>query len=186
MSIVDFGKLLSALKVPLYVVLGIAIAASVALAAPHGILAALGLEAWVRTYRAWIGGAWLLSVAIFLSAVASRTWTLVSPRLVERWNIRQWRKRFHSLSLPEQSLLAEYVDNETTTRSYLVGDGVVNGLVAKKILYRAGSVSHPYEPRFDFNIQPWAWDYLLRHRELVAAGRGRPRDTSDESGDHNW
>jgi Super-infection exclusion protein B len=43
---------------------------------------------------------------------------------------------------------------------------VVNGLVSETVLYRSSNMS-ALGTTFPFNIQPWAWDYLNEHPELL-------------------
>jgi hypothetical protein len=172
----DFSKLLSALKIAPYAMVGVAISTGIALFAPAAFVSRLGLDTLVGTYRPWIGATFLVSTVVFLSFVSGRAGTMLWPIVLDRWNVRQLRKELHCLSLPEQSLVAEFVDNETTTQCYFIGDGVVGGLVGKGILYRSSNVGRPGSTSFDHNIQPWAWKYLRQHPDLVAAGRGRERD----------
>lgn len=43
---------------------------------------------------------------------------------------------------------------------------VVLGLETEKIIYRASSLSS-YYTNFPYNIQPWAWEYLNQHPDLL-------------------
>jgi hypothetical protein len=43
---------------------------------------------------------------------------------------------------------------------------VVLGLVQEKILYQSSTVGS-WRRGFAFNIQPWAWDYLQKHLDLI-------------------
>jgi hypothetical protein len=158
------------------VIFGVAVATAIVLFAPAAVIARLGLDTLLSTYRPCVGGGFVLSAAIFASYLLAQAVRVLQPIALQRWNVRQWRKNLHYLSLPEQSLLAEYLDADSTTQCYFIGDGVVAGLIGKGILYRASNVGRPGLASFDHNIQPWAWEYLKRHPELVAAGRGRARD----------
>lgn len=157
-------------------IFGIAVATGVTLFAPESVMTRLGLDAAATSHRPYVGAGFLLSSAIFISYLLAQAVELLKPVALERWNLRQSRRTLHFLSLPEQSLLAEYLDAETTTQCYFIGDGVVTGLIGKGILYRASNVGRPGSTSFDHNIQPWAWEYLKRHPDLIASGRGRTRD----------
>ncbi len=47
-----------------------------------------------------------------------------------------------------------------------MSDGVVGGLLTKRILYRSSSLSLSYTT-FAYNLQPWAWEYLNSHPRLL-------------------
>jgi hypothetical protein len=46
-------------------------------------------------------------------------------------------------------------------------DGVVGGLQAERIIFRATVLSRGWD-EFAYNIQPWAWEYLNKHRKLLS------------------
>ena len=159
---------------PRHAFAAIAIASAIVLFTPASALQILGLDAIRATHRTWIGGAFVLSAALFFTSVAGRLAQLVAPDLIQRWNASQQRKALHTLSRPEREVLAEYLLHDTSTRSFAISDGVVGGLVAKRILYRASNVGHPGSMSFDHNLQPWAWDYLRRHPALVQPNPSSP------------
>lgn len=71
----------------------------------------------------------------------------------------------YQLSEPEKEILRGYVHNSTTTLYFPMSDGVVGGLEAQRILYRSSNIGHLDE--WAYNIQPWAWEYLNDHPELL-------------------
>ncbi|WP_094585840.1 superinfection exclusion B family protein [Synechococcus sp. BO 8801] len=168
---IDVEKLLSVLKAAPYVFLGLAIASGTALFAPPAFQSALGIVSLLSTHRVWVGGTFLVSMSIFVSAVGARATKLVSPVLLDQWNVRQHRKKLKVLSPPEQKVLAAYLNANTTTLPQPYSNGVVGGLVAKKILYWASNIGHPGTTAFDCNLQPWAWQELRKHPEHVGLPR---------------
>jgi hypothetical protein len=46
-------------------------------------------------------------------------------------------------------------------------DGMVGGLQAERIIYRASSLGQSFD-YFAYNIQPWAWEYLNKNRKLLS------------------
>lgn len=145
----------------------IAIASAVVLFSPDPVITFFGLKEVRNTHRAWLGGTLLLSSLLFVSAAVGSVAKLLGPALISKWNARQLQKELHYLSPPEAAILAEYLAAGTTTRSFAISDGIVGGLVGKKILYCASNVGHAGSISFDYNLQPWAWRYLVRHPELV-------------------
>jgi hypothetical protein len=72
-----------------------------------------------------------------------------------------------SASKVEKEVLARYITEDTTTIAFEMRDGIVNGLIAKGILYRASTGSNPMSYDFDTNMQPWAWEYLKSHPDVL-------------------
>ena len=59
-----------------------------------------------------------------------------------------------------------YIDENTRTQELNLADGRVRELEYNKIVYRACDISKGFTD-FDYNIQPWAWDYLNKHKEIL-------------------
>ena len=62
-------------------------------------------------------------------------------------------------------MLASYVVGNTKTLTLDLRSGVAGGLESSRIIYRSSTLGSLHG--FDYNIQPWAWDYLRQHRELL-------------------
>lgn len=67
----------------------------------------------------------------------------------------------------EKEVLARYITEDTTTIAFQLGDGIVNGLISKGILFRASQVSNPFSDDFDTNIQNWVLEYIKKHPEYL-------------------
>lgn len=161
--------LLSLLQASPYLFLGIAIASGISLFAPIIILESLGIIDLVANHRSIIGLTFLISISILLSTIIANGVKLIKPALIESWNVSQYKKELFALSLPEKKILAQYVQGNTTTLPQSIRDGVVGGLVGKKILYWSSNISHPSygDILFDCNIQPWAWKKLNQCPKLI-------------------
>jgi len=80
-------------------------------------------------------------------------------------NIKQ---NFDLLTPPELEKLSAFIVENTSALSFSIRDGIVAGLCDKKFIYRSttiatGSLSFTFE----FNINPWARNYLLKHPEII-------------------
>jgi hypothetical protein len=53
-------------------------------------------------------------------------------------------------------------------------DGVIQGLVAEKILYRSANVGSLITG-FAYNVQPWAWDFLNANPHVLVDLPDEPR-----------
>jgi len=135
---------------------------------PTSFLEAIGmLNLWLQ-YRPWVMAfgilftAWLVLGGLF-DIIG------LNKNKISDW--MELRKTQEKLLLPtsrvEKEALSHYLTEDTTTIAFDYRDGVVNGLIAKGILYRASQASNPMSFNFDVNIQTWAWDYLQKHPEIL-------------------
>jgi hypothetical protein len=75
------------------------------------------------------------------------------------------KERLHNLTADEREILQNYIGNRTKTQELDIRSGVVNELENDFIIYRASNIGHL--GGWAYNIQPWAWDYLNEHPELI-------------------
>jgi len=169
--VIDLGKVLDALKLAPRYLLAVAFLCGIVLFAPMPFARAIGLE-FLRAvpYRTWIGGAFIVSAVLLIvhslayaGNVALKAWR-DSRELRRRW------RGLRELSPPEAKLLARYLKSETTSLELNAEDGIVNGLVARGILYPGASYALSQAGGYfemDFNLHAWAWKYLREHPEIV-------------------
>lgn len=138
---------------------------------PKDIWQSMGLLELSLQSRPWmfvvgvISGVWLLSGGVFdllkSGSDQGNKWWL------SRKTKRGREKVLSSISRSEKQILVQYLINDVTTLAFDARDGVVNGLIARGILYKASTLSNPLSIDFDVNIQPWAWQYLNDHPEIM-------------------
>lgn len=80
---------------------------------------------------------------------------------------KQHESNIKNTSRVEREILARYITEDTTTIAFDFRDGIINGLIAKGILYKSSQASNPFSYDFDHNIRPWAWKYLKENPELL-------------------
>lgn len=138
---------------------------------PSSMWQSLGLlNLWIQL-RPWIFGVgllatiWLVSGGLYdLSKLGIGKWSEKRDSNI----IRNEREQLLlSSSRVEKEILARYIAEDTTTLAFEMRDGIVNGLIAKGILYRASQGSNPMSYNFDTNIQNWVWEYLEKHPEFL-------------------
>ena len=127
----------------------------------------LSLLHLVMQYRPW-----LAVIGLFAAAILSSELLTASGNAIYR-RYRLWRGHHVSMDYLQpdrgrEGVLRDYVKNDTETRYFDIGDGVVSGLVMKGLLYQGGSVGHLISG-FPFNIQPWVRHHLLSHPQLLQA-----------------
>lgn len=116
--------------------------------------------------KIWDAIVFLFTASLLLAHVISVIVKLVKDNWLQRGNLKSMKRRLHELTYEEKQILSSYIFNKTKTRDYNINDGVVQGLAHANILYRASNLSKGLT-LFSYNIQPWAWDYLNKHKNLL-------------------
>ena len=141
----------------------------IALLAPQAWFTALRLAPLTDSVRTWIAGAVLAGVVVL--AIEVIVW--VKHLITVRKRIRADFARLHHLPPGEQIMLGGYILENQRTQYFHVEDGVVAGLVDERILYISSTVGRA-RTGFAHNIQPWAWEYLSKHPNLVTIAAEPP------------
>jgi hypothetical protein len=152
----------------------IAIAAGMLLFSPSTFTEALGVARFVIGYRMWIGVVFLASTAVLLSRTGGGLFEFTRNRVRQNRTLKMWQRRLHELTSEEKRVLASYVLKGTRTQYFQLQDGVIQGLVAEKIIMRASTVGDLLTG-IAYNIQPWAWEYLKEHPRLLSDDDERAR-----------
>jgi hypothetical protein len=144
----------------------VALACGLALFLPDAQIARLGLSNAVNASRGFIGGLFLFSGSIILTRLAFSIGSLVRRRLTWRINRRRLERVLHELTPDEKAYLLPYIRDGQTSVQFLEEDGIKGSLYAKRIIYRASNLGSLVEG-WEYNLQPWARDYLKRKPELL-------------------
>lgn len=148
----------------------IAIASGLVLFAGDGFLEALGLTEFAKDNRSWLGATFLVSTSIVV--VSGGIWLkdLLIANYARKRKIKRAKEkvinRLQRLTEDEKQILRFYVAENTRANTLKIDDGVVNGLVADGIIYRAASMGNLLEG-FAHNITDFAWEYLHENIELL-------------------
>jgi hypothetical protein len=134
--------------------------------ANEDVLRTLGLQLFVCEYRSWIGVGFLVFFATLSAHGIAAVYDWLK-KLILRWRASRHRiKRLHHLTQEEKKILHYYIARQTRTQLLPVDSGVASGLQAERIIAQATTVGD-WLDGIAYNIQPWAWDYLNKHPELV-------------------
>ncbi|WP_051686474.1 superinfection exclusion B family protein [Vibrio pacinii] len=139
---------------------------SILLFASDEILGKLGVSEAINSLQIWIGLVWLVSVATLAAEIVFPIYGFISKHATWYFNLKGYQKRLHQLTVGEKQVLSQYIRGNTRTISLNYSDGIANELESAMIIRRASNLAH-YHDVFPFNIQPWAWDYLSKHPELL-------------------
>lgn len=165
----DFKQILEWIKLSGKQAFVLCLLSSIFLFSPESIIEKLGLTVIKVTIQPWLGVVWLLSVSVTLSEISYPIYNWLKSAVQQRINLKKYQKQLHNLSSDEKDFLIHYLENETITKSARISDGVANSLVATNIIYRASTLATYYD-NFQYNIQPWAYDYLKKHPECLSRG----------------
>lgn len=162
----DFSKLSEWIKLSPRYLFPISLVAGFMLFAANDILGVLGLVPLVSQYRSYIGAIFLLSTALLLTSWLVSLYGWLKEKLGQFKARKARTKRLHDLTDEERKILRGYIYDETRTQYLNIQDGVVKGLVDEQIIYQSSSLGR-LRAGFAFNIQPWAWEYLKEHPDLL-------------------
>ncbi|MHB8269257.1 super-infection exclusion protein B [Bradyrhizobium sp.] len=159
---------LAILKSGLRIYVAVLVAASAALFLPTGLLEALGLSEFRNAHRMEFGLAFLASGSLLATHLLFAMGNLILRPIRQRKFKRDVRETLATLTYDEKMFLQPYIHGGENSNVASYSDGVANGLVAKKILYRASNASIPGTIMgFPFNMQPHARKELMKHPELL-------------------
>jgi Super-infection exclusion protein B len=163
----DIGRLVEWIKLSPGHLVPLSLFTGFLLFAPERWLAVFGLVGFVSQWRPYFGAVFLLSTALLLGAALVSAWGMVKQKRTEAAFLRGRWERLHHLSEPEKEILRGYIEAQTRTQYLSMADGVVGGLGAERIIYRASSLGQSFD-YFAYNIHPWAWEYLNAHPKLLS------------------
>jgi membrane protein implicated in regulation of membrane protease activity len=167
---------------PRYIVT-IAVIAGLLLFLPSGWLKLIGVEAFAQANRQWLGLTFLISTIIWLVAVVAALWAWAKGQWQARKVQQHVIRRLQSLTEDEKQILRYYYTKGTRANTLKVDDGVVQGLVASRIIYRSASMGNLVEG-FAHNITDLAWDYIHQNPAVLEGSTNVYRTDKDEHS--NW
>jgi len=158
-AILDWVKLK-----PIYL-FGITIVCFVVVGLPKAWREFLGYESIITPYRGWISLTGLICgvYGLVVCVAGLKLWFL------KKWQNRQFEKNatkiLTKLSQQEKIYLAKYLKNNASSLKFRMSNGVINGLEAKSILYRASQIASSGDI-FPFNVQPWVLEAFGKDPDL--------------------
>ncbi len=161
----DLSKLIEWIKLSPKHLLPLTLISGLLLFSTKNLLNIFGLYEFVTKFRPFISIIFLLSVALILS---SGLYSFI-PFIKSYVKSIQERQRFYSrlqiLTPGEKEILYGYIYHDSRTQYFEISDGRLTELIANKIIYQSSNYGWPGE--WAYNIQPWAWDYLQKHKDEI-------------------
>jgi len=161
----DTSKFLDWIKLSPRYLTPFAVVSGFLLFAKEKWLEVLGLAEFVPKYRPYIGVILLLSVGLLASHWLNSLYGWISQRRKLSRKLKNGMKHLQTLTLEEKELLRGYIKADTRTQYLPMGSGVVSGLEWDMILIRSSNIGDL--EGWAYNIQPWVWDYLHEHPDLL-------------------
>lgn len=154
------------LKLPQTILWGLLIVCALMLWGPPQFITGLGLAAFIQTYRMYLGVAFLFFAVATVPRLIFHIFIWPLNAIKARRDHKRRIARLNDLSPDEKARLLHFIANETRTTTLDYTNGVTQRLAHAGIIYRASNLSQG-GTRFAYNIQPWAWNYLRDHPELL-------------------
>lgn len=157
---------LEALKLAPRYFISLSVTTACLLFGQEDFLKRLGVYDFTQNNRPWIGLAFLISFALFVvdRGIAIFGWVRHRQAVAEASERRL--KRLHSLTEDEKQILGFYIIEQTKTNVLRIDDGVVQGLVATRIIYQSATIGD-LDEGFAYNISEIAWEYLHKNSQLL-------------------
>lgn len=156
------------LRIPLPVLIFLFVFVTVTLFSSDQHATLLGLADFRTEYRKFIGPTWLVLMAF----ICGRVWAEIALILARRKSKKMRIESLSRLTAEEKGCLSEFIFEGKNTIYAYHGDGVANGLIAKRILYRAAN-AFTVTQGMPCNLQEWARKHLETHPELLDGADGR-------------
>lgn len=126
----------------------------------------LGVYNFTQDYRQWLGIA-----LVATSSLVIIDWSIKISAVIRNQMLRIKREKrilqsLHSLTEEEKQILRYYFAKQSKSNVLRIDDGIVNGLIAKGVLFRAASQGYLIEG-FAHNINDLVWDYLNENLWLL-------------------
>ena len=163
-DVVDYFR-----KVPIAFLVAIISVLALILFLPEQVARSVAVDGFREEYRVFLGPLFLVTTSFFVARLSM----LVSRAYAERRGLKARQSVLHRLTPEEKGYLLPYIDGQRTSVCVGIEDGVMSGLAARQIGYRASNMGNRLEG-FPFNLQPWAREYLENNRELLLGHVGEP------------
>lgn len=160
-------SLIEVLKLAPKYLAAVALISGALIFSPGSWLELLGLRELSTQYRPWLGLAFLISIGICIVAIVSWIIELVLGIFRQRRIRRFVVNKLHSLTEDEKQILRYYFAKGTRSNTLKVDDGVVQELVACRIIYRSAQLGNMLEG-FSHNISDLAWDYVHSNPSILS------------------
>lgn len=146
--------------------MAVALICGILLFSPEAFIQKIGVDTFASSNRQWLGLTFLVSGVLWGVYVAATCRSWIADGFSKRRLRRQIIQKLSSLTEGEKQILRYYYAEDTRANVLDIGDGVVQGLVANRIIYRSASVGSLVEG-FAHNITDVAWEYIFTNPQVL-------------------
>lgn len=165
--IADTAKaFLEFLKLAPRYLIALGIMAAFLLFAGNQFLERIGVLEFAQNNRPMLGLTLVVIVSLFVVSVSVDVISLVKKWWYQKKFYGRITKRLNCLTEDEKQILRFYLAENTRANSLRIDDGIVQELVAARIIYRSASLGTMLDG-FAHNISDIAWDYLQLNPHLL-------------------
>lgn len=157
-------------KIPAAFLVAIACALGIVLFASDKVAVTLAVDGFRNAYRVFLGPAFILVVAFLVARICMHVLRVLRSRKTSKLRLEM----LHKLTPEEKGYLVQYIHHGANSIYVGMDDGVMGGLQAKGITYRAANMGSVLQG-FAFNLQPWAREYLEGNPTLLHGHMGQPK-----------
>lgn len=136
---------------------------------PDSIAERLAILAFRKDYAVFLGPAFLALMAFLIARIIREATDLLRSRKAEKAR----KDQLMQLTAEEKGYLAEFVINGRNTVKVGIDDGIMGGLVAKKICFMSSNVFDLLDGA-SYNLQPWARRFLEQNPSALEGSVGVP------------
>ena len=158
--------LLEAVKLTPKHLIAISLVLAFLLFGPVDKLQWFGVADVAKDYRQWLGIGFLACNALLAVSVGQWAFVLGRNTIRKRQFKRDMLERLGRLTEDEKQILRFYIAEQTRGNTLRYDDGVVQGLVGSRIIYRSSNMGNLVEG-FPFNIHEIAWNALNNDHSLL-------------------
>ena len=155
-------------KIPTAFLVAIAFVLALILFLPESMAEKVAVDIFRKEYRKFIGPTFLLSLAYLVARFYLFFSRYLSVRKAKKVRISY----LETLTAEEKGYLKSYIVDGANSLMCGPDDGIMAGLVANGITYRATSIGDMLDG-FAFNMHPWARKYLENNINLLDGAAGR-------------
>jgi hypothetical protein len=125
----------------------------------------LGIYEWAHPLRPWLILAFVVSGTVVLTYVGTAVQPWIASYAHDTRVMFLGKKHLHNLNPAEKGHCQYFIDQGGTALTHNMANGAIQSLLLKGILI---SPVHQWpHGLYDFNIQPWALEYLKKHSDVV-------------------
>lgn len=168
-------------KIPAAFLVAIATVLALILFLPEGYAKIVAVDGFREQYRVYLGPALLLTI----SFCVARIYMFLIRDYNQKKYLKAKQESLHKLTPEEKGYLLPFIEGQLNSINVGMDDGVMAGLCAKGITYRATCIGSVLDG-FPFNLQTWAREHLEQNPNILNGAVGEPMTPQQKMHSRRW